>query len=376
MPLPLTAPLDALLPAAPGTPMLADDLAACRASLAANSKTFHAASLLLPARVCAPACVLYGFCRLADDTVDVEGGRMDAVAHLRARLDRVYAGQPQAVPADRALAAVVVAHHIPRELPEFLIEGLAWDVEGRSYDSLDDLQGYAARVAGAVGAMMSLLMGARSAAALARACDLGVAMQLSNIARDVAEDARMGRLYLPRRWMRDAGIDPDAWLQAPRFDEALASVVQRLLAAADALYARAGAGVSELPLDCRPGINAARFLYAAIGHRVGQRLNQEGAASLRQRAVVPGWHKARLLLRAALALWPDASRLNEPPLPVHRSLLDAVAASVPPTAGLANLPHFPDGPAEFVIRLFERLERQERRVEPDNRGPRAMGSTS
>lgn len=182
--------------------LLEADLAVCRASLAHHSKTFHAASLLLPPAVRAPATVLYGFCRLADDTVDVEGGRRLAITQLRRRLDRVFEGRPQPVAADRALAAVVARYGIPRALLDLLLEGLAWDVDGRRYETMDELQAYAARVAGSVGAMMSLLMGVRDPAALARACDLGVAMQLSNIARDVGEDARMGRIYLPMDELR------------------------------------------------------------------------------------------------------------------------------------------------------------------------------
>ncbi|MFG6414989.1 phytoene/squalene synthase family protein [Roseateles sp. DC23W] len=332
----------------PDMPELLDtDLAACRASLAHNSKTFHAASLLLPPAVRAPATVLYGFCRLADDTVDVEGGRRLALSQLRRRLDRVFEGQPQPVAADRALAAVVARHGIPRALLDLLMEGLAWDVDGRTYETLDDLQDYAARVAGTVGAMMSLLMGVRGAPALARACDLGVAMQLSNIARDVGEDAAMGRLYLPRQWLREAGLDPDAWLAAPGHSPALAGVVQRLLDAADGLYARAAAGVACLPLACRPGINAARLLYAAVGHEVAH----AGCDAVTRRAVVPRRRKQRLLLRAAVSLWPRTDRLMEPPLAANRPLLAAVAATPGPDVGRK---------VDFVFDLFDRLGRQDR----------------
>ena len=155
--------------------------------------------------------------------------------------------------------------------------------ESQAVATLDELRAYAARVAATVGAMMTVLMGVRDPDTLARACDLGVAMQLTNIARDVGEDARMGRLYLPRAWLHEAGLDPDAWLQAPRFSAPLAEVVLRLLAAADTLYRQVDAGVARLPLACRPGINAARFLYADIGHEVLRR----GGDSVRQRAVVP-----------------------------------------------------------------------------------------
>lgn len=343
-------------------PLLAADLAACRASLARNSKTFHAASLLLPPSVRAPATVLYGFCRLADDAVDVEDGRRLALLQLRRRLDRVYAGAPEAVPADRALAAVVAQFTVPRALLDLLIEGLAWDVEGRDYETLDDLQAYAARVAGTVGAMMSLLMGVRAEPALARACDLGVAMQLSNIARDVGEDARMGRLYLPRQWMREAGLDPDTWLAAPHFNAALARVVTRLLEAADGLYARAAAGVACLPLACRPGINAARLMYAAVGHEVAR----AGCDSVSRRAVVPGYRKGVLLLQAACSPWPSRRLLHAPALAACEPLLSAVAAAEARPA-LRKV--------DFVINLFERLERQDRYGRPDaHRAQASQGS--
>ncbi|MCE4554390.1 phytoene/squalene synthase family protein [Roseateles cellulosilyticus] len=327
--------------------LLEADLAVCRASLAHHSRTFHAASLLLPPAVRAPATVLYGFCRLADDAVDVEGGRRLALTQLRRRLDRVFEGRPQPVAADRALAAVVAQFGIPRGLLDLLLEGLAWDVDGRRYETLAELQDYAARVAGSVGAMMSLLMRTREPDALARACDLGVAMQLSNIARDVGEDARMGRLYLPRDWMREAGLDADAWLAAPTFSPALAGVVQRLLDAADVLYARAGAGVARLPWGCRPGINAARLLYAAVGHEVAR----AGGDSVSRRAVVPGRRKGWLLVQAALRLRPFTRLLRQPVLPACAPLLAAVASAPAPCARPA---------AEAVLELFARLEQQDR----------------
>jgi phytoene synthase len=214
-----------------------------------------------------PAVALYAFCRLADDAVDGGGDRARAVADLKDRLDRAYAGRPDPNPADRAFAAVAARFAIPRALPDALIEGFAWDAEGRRYETLDDLIAYAVRVAGTVGAMMAVVMGERGARGVARACDLGVAMQLTNIARDVGEDARLGRIYLPLQDLRRAGIDPDAFLADPEPGPALAGVVARLLAAADELYARSEAGVATLPADCRPAIQAARRLYEGIGGR-------------------------------------------------------------------------------------------------------------
>ena len=289
-----------------------------------GSRTFLAASHLLPRAVADPACALYAFCRVADDAVDLGHDSVQAVARLRERLSRIYAQQPEATVADRALAQVVHRYAIPRTLLDALIEGFEWDSRQRRCETLADLHAYATRVAGTVGAMMSLLMGQRDAQALARACELGVAMQLSNIARDVGEDARAGRLYLPLDWLREAGIAPDSWLADPKFTPALAGVVQRLLAHADELYARVDAGVALLPLPCRPGINAARFLYAAIGHEVARR----GLDCVSARARVPGARKAWLLLRSVAQLAPTAAG-PLPPLAATRFLVDAALAASP-----------------------------------------------
>lgn len=329
------------------------DLTACRALLRNGSKSFHAASRLLPPSVRLPATALYAFCRLADDAIDGAGASRAALDALGERLDHVYAGQPRNHPCDRALAAVVEAHALPRALPEALLEGLAWDAEGRRYHDISALNAYAARVAGTVGAMMAVLMGVRAPEPLARACDLGVAMQLTNIARDVGEDARMGRIYLPISWLVEAGIDPDAWLARPSFSPALGAVIARLLATAEALYDRAAPGIGALPLACRPGIGAARLIYAEIGREVQRR----GLDSVSSRAVVPRARKLSLLARS-LAAAPVATAgqgLSAPPLPETRFLVAAVAASPAPRplAGVAER-------ITWVIGLIERLNREDR----------------
>jgi phytoene synthase len=331
------------------------DLAACRTLLRGGSRSFHAASLLLPRSVRDPATALYAFCRLADDAIDQDGGRLAALARLRERLARAYEGRPLPIPADRALAVVLARFGIPRAVPEALLEGFAWDAAGRRYETAAELIDYGVRVAGTVGAMMAMLIGVRAPAVVARACDLGVAMQLSNIARDVGEDAAAGRLYLPLQWLREAGIDPDAWLACPTFTPALGAVVERLLAQADALYARAGSGVRRLPLACRPGIGAARLLYAEIGHEV----LRQGGDSVGGRAVVSGRRKLRLLGRSlaeAVLPW----RLSaEPALPQARFLIDAVAAAPAPLPATPLGTGFVEDRVVWVLDLFERLARQE-----------------
>ncbi|WP_407522638.1 phytoene/squalene synthase family protein [Methylobacterium oryzisoli] len=304
----------------------AADHAACRAAIRAGSRSFYAASWLLPAPVRRDAYALYAFCRLSDDAVDTGARRADAVPILRERLARAYAGRPWDAPADRALAEVVARVGLPLALPAALLDGLAWDTEGRRYPDLPALLAYAARVAGSVGAMMTVVMGQRSPEALARACDLGMAMQLTNIARDVGEDARAGRLYLPESWMREAGLDPDAFLAHPRPSPALAAVVARLLRAADMLYRRSEPGIALLPAGCRPAVRAARLIYAEIGRS----LARQDLDPVSQRARVTGSRKAALLARAGLPL--AAGGVPWPPLPEAAFLVEAVTALPIPAA--------------------------------------------
>lgn len=329
------------------------DLAACRALLRGGSRSFFAASLLLPACVRDPACAIYAFCRLADDAIDLGDAREAALARLHERLERAYAGRPFPIAADRAFAEAVARHAIPRTLPEALLDGFRWDIEARRCPDLDALHAYAARVAGSVGAMIALLMGIRDPRVLARACDLGVAMQLTNIARDIGEDARAGRLYLPLCWLAGAGIDPDAFLAAPRFSPVLGAVIARLLAEAERLYVRAEAGITRLPAGCRPGIGAARLIYAEIGRSV----ERNGGNSIDTRAVVPAWRKLGLLAASVVrsAAWSEAS-LADPPLPATAFLVEAAAAAPCPAREVCGL----DERIAWLVALYERLERDDR----------------
>ena len=301
-----------------------DDMAACRAMIRTGSLSFHAASRLLPARVRDPALALYAFCRVADDDVDEVQDKAHAVLRLRERLDQIYAGCPEQRPSDRAFAAVVKDFDMPRALPDALLEGLAWDAMGRRYDTLSELHAYSARVASSVGVMMCVLMRVRDPDALARAADLGLAMQLTNIARDVGEDARAGRLFLPLDWLSEAGIDAETFLADPRPSPALAGVVRRLLDVADDLYRRASSGVAALPADCRLGIAAARHIYAAIGAEVAR----AGHDSVTGRARTTKAQKLVLMGRAfgASALthvMPQPAQLHARPEPEVAFLVEA-----------------------------------------------------
>lgn len=335
------------------------DLAECRALLRGGSKSFHAAAVVLPQRVRDAATSLYAFCRLADDVVDLESDPRAGLQRLRERLAGAYEGRPHAFAADRAFADVIERFGIPRALPEALLEGFEWDAEHRRYEDLEALTAYATRVAGTVGAMMTMLMGVRAPTVVARACDLGIAMQFTNIARDVGEDARNGRLYLPLDWLREAGIDPVLWLARPVHSPGLASVVQRLLTAADELYQRADSGIAQLPAACRPGMQAARRLYAEIGREVERR----GLDSVATRATVARLRKARTLATAFGASLVSTPLAPDAALPAARFLVDAVASM--PRERARSHPDAADwwriaDRSLWVVDLFLRLEQRER----------------
>jgi len=335
----------------------AADHRACREAIRAGSRSFYAASRLLPPAVREPSFGLYAFCRLSDDAIDEAAGprsRTVALERLSRRLDCIYSGRPFDAPADRALADIVTAHAIPEALPRALLEGLAWDAAGRRYATLSELAAYAARVASAVGAMMTLIMGVRDPGVLARACDLGVAMQFTNIARDVGEDARAGRLYLPLDWLAQVGIDPDAILADPRATPALTQVVARLLAAADLLYRRSEPGIARLPPSCRPAIRAARLIYAEIG----QAVRTNGHDSMAHRARVTGPRKLSLLARAALPV-PRSGDESLAALPEVAFLIEAVARH--PVTPARRLPSWWDvsGQVVHVLDLIEALRERE-----------------
>ncbi len=326
------------------------DMQHCRDAIRTGSLSFHAASQLLPAKVRAPALALYAFCRLADDAVDESDDKAPAVLGLRDRLDLVYRGCPRNAPADRAFAAVVDDFEMPRALPEALLEGLAWDAIGRRYQSFPDLLSYCARVAAAVGAMMCVLMRVRDAHALARACDLGLAMQLTNIARDIGEDARAGRLYLPLDWLAEQGIDPEEFLANPAACPKMRHLTRRLLVAAANLYVRAETGVAALPLACRPGIFAARHVYSGIGGEVAR----GGYDSVTRRARTSrhqklGWLSLSLARSGLSVVQPRSAVLYAAPAAEVEFLVQAAARKSVRT-----------GRSEALLDVFAQLEAKDR----------------
>ena len=291
-------------------------VALSRATLAQNSKSFALAARLLPPGVADDAAVVYAFCRRADDCIDLARPEVRplALALLRAEVESVWAGAPQTLPELAALQEVAHRRAVPRAYFDELLDGMEMDVRGASYGSLADLLLYCHRVAGTVGLIMCHVMGVRDTRALKRAAHLGIAMQLTNICRDVAEDWVNARVYLPR------ALFGEALAQGPfpaSLRENARRSVRALLDEADRYYASADAGLALLGWRCALAVRTARFVYAAIGRR----LEAQDCDVLAGRAVVPLWRKLLLAFRAlAVGLFelPFGARAPAAPLAVLR----------------------------------------------------------
>ena len=266
-----------------------------RQILAHHSKSFALAGKLLPAWCRRDAAALYAWCRRCDDAVDGPedaASRGAAVNRLRRELDAVYAGSAQTDPVLGGMQDVVLRHRIPRRPADDLIRGMAMDVGAVRYRTFDDLLLYCYRAAGTVGLMMAHLMNVRDAGALRHAADLGIAMQLTNICRDVAEDERRGRVYLPQELLGGVGLPSHAGELCP-------AAVSEVLRRADAFYRSGDAGLGHLPFRCAVAIRAARLIYADIGRVIARRGFDVSAG----RAVVSRGRKLWLLARAVLGTW-------------------------------------------------------------------------
>jgi phytoene synthase len=277
-----------------------DAIALCRQTLAVHSRSFALAARVLPPRCRDEAAVVYTWCRRADDAVDLAapGAQAGALVRLGVELDGIYAGEAQDDIALAAFQQVVERYRIPHEYPAELLAGMEMDARGQRYDDMHTLLLYCYRVASTVGLMMSHVMGVTHDGALRHAAHLGMAMQLTNICRDVLEDWEMGRLYIPTELLAEHGIgDLGCALGGPFPERArvpMRGVLARLLAEAAQLYRSGDRGLAALPWRCAFGVRAARLVYAAIGDRIAARDHDVLAG----RAVVPTWHKLLLVARA------------------------------------------------------------------------------
>jgi phytoene synthase len=309
------------------------------AVLARSGRTFHLASRLLPLRMRREAAELYAFCRRMDDLADEE-----TVATLEARHKQL--GQMLEVLRADPLSDAAEALGWPVELEmrfagiskiaAILTESLAADTGARRIADEPALLEYAFGVAGTVGLMMCRILGAPPAGAEA-ATHLGIAMQLTNIARDVREDLHRDRIYLPAAWVSPAEVKAaiqlatgaaPVQLHTPAAD-ALRDAIHRLLALAEEFYRSADRGMHYLPWRARISILAAAACYREIGVRVGK----DTALSWKDRAVVPATVKANLVFRACIRSFRTATHRSSvavaaPTLAVSRSAEAGSAAKV------------------------------------------------
>ncbi|WP_269513901.1 phytoene/squalene synthase family protein [Brevundimonas subvibrioides] len=276
-------------------------LAASKASITKGSRSFRSASRLFDPAVREDAWLLYAWCRACDDEID---GQDHGFAHealsveeQKRRLARLYdmtrramSGEPMSDPTFAAFQRVAIRHRLPERWAMDMIDGFAMDVEHRDYVTLDDVMAYCWHVAGVVGVMMARVMGVTDPEVLRRAQDLGLAFQLTNISRDVIEDAEGGRLYLPADWLVEAGLEPTAEAVAATHNrETVHRVTQRLLAVAEPYYDSARDGLRGLPFRSSMAIAAARGVYREIGRKV--------------RRGGPGVWKRRVSVGRAMKLW-------------------------------------------------------------------------
>ena len=271
-----------------------------------GSKSFAAAARLFDERTRQSAVMLYAWCRHCDDVIDgqtlghgqVEGDRSTGEARLAELVDlteRAYAGEPMSDPAFAAFQQVIQRHQIPRQYPLEHLEGFRMDVQEFRYQTVDDTLLYCYRVAGVVGLMMARVMGAEAESTLDRACDLGLAFQLTNIARDIVEDAQIGRVYLPADWLVEMGIAQDE-VAMPEHRVALATLASRLVDLAAPYYQSAAQGLRDLPLRSAWSIATAHGVYRQIGVEVKAR----GAAAWDTRVSTSKGQKLQFLLGGGL----------------------------------------------------------------------------
>jgi 15-cis-phytoene synthase len=275
--------------------------------IAIGSKSFAGAARLFDPATRASAFMLYAWCRHCDDEIDgqVLGfGRQverrppaDVLEDLREKTLAATRGEAED-PIFIALQRVVRRHDIAAVHPLDLIRGMEMDVEleagVRRYRTLEDLVVYCYHVAGVVGVMMAMVMGARERSVLIRASDLGVAFQLTNIVRDLVADAEIKRAYVPDDMLRARELD-GASLAAPEKRAHLFAVATDLLDVADAYYQSAERGIAHLPFRSAWAVAAARRVYGDIGAIVRRR----GAAAWDTRASTGKARKLAGVARAA-----------------------------------------------------------------------------
>jgi len=282
-------------------PTLSDAMA-CTASIKKGSLSFSLASMLLSLKHRTAIHTLYSWCRWCDNTIDdiprtaSNVRKRSAIAKLRQDTDAALSGTySQDNYVFRSLQQMTFTYKIPRRYFHDLIDGMEMDVDKHRYETVEELRLYCYRVAGVVGLMFSHIVGLREQSALKNAVDLGIAMQFTNIARDIHEDFHMGRVYLPVEWLKPASVDPEKLLES---ETKIWPVVEILLSEANRYYQSGDGGIRDLPWKAALAAKAARNIYSEIGRKI----KATGPNYIRRRTVISGPRKCLLLFKTLMQL--------------------------------------------------------------------------
>jgi len=279
--------------------------------LARHGKSFYWASLFLGSELADRAARLYQFCRFVDDLADGDlPDRLDSLEDIRAGLTDPQHPAVAAIPELGAFMALATETNIPLNAAAELLDGMLRDQHPTALESEAELLRYCHAVAGTVGLMMCRVLNCQHPRADHFAIDLGIAMQLTNIARDVLEDAEMDRRYLPASWF-DTAMSPATIARAANDTHLpVASAVNQLLELAEEYYASALLGIHLLPLRSRFSIIVALRVY----RQIGRQLKRGGLQWWRGRTVVSKLAKVRLSVSSLIDLAP-------PTVPAHEARL-------------------------------------------------------
>ena len=287
-------------------------------SISGGSKSFRFASQLFDLQTRERSWLLYAWCRACDDVTDGQTLGHDAVqvddpaariAFLHDKTADAFAGRPTGLVPFECLRVVAAECAIPQALADDHLAGFERDAAGWQPVTTDDLLSYCYQVAGAVGVMMAHVMGVApdEEDTLHRAADLGIAFQLANIARDIVEDARVGRVYLPSEWLEAEGLG-GADLANERHRPALARLALRLSQMADEYRRSARVGAARLPFRSRWAVLSASGIYGEIAVRVAAL----GPRAWDARVITSKAEKAALVMEAFWeTLWPVGDRSRE-----------------------------------------------------------------
>ena len=286
-----------------------DVLSHCQKMIEVGSKSFSFASKLFDKNARDAAFCLYGWCRFCDDEIDkAQDKKEEKVQKLAEWTKKAYESRDELPTEFKALHLIVNQYQIPSYYPLELIEGMKMDVQGYHYETIADLNLYCYRVAGVVGLMMSHIMGVSEQGALKNASDMGTAMQMTNIARDVMEDFEMGRVYLPNQWLKEVEILPSQ-VGDKKHRQAIAYLVKRLVKQAQTYYESGNRGLKYLSFRAALAVAVASCVYSAIGYKVIKR----GEKAWDSRTVVNRWEKVLCALKGfGLVLQTVPYRLARP----------------------------------------------------------------